>query len=165
MKNYFFIMAILLFAACSTRKQTTQTTVITKEIKEPEDSIVYVKTPLEFEQKDQLPLLLGSWNLLSMQRQTKLPVESLSNYSLTLHSGGHFTSNTYCGTISGNYSVKGMSIKFNDVKIAWNSCNNNGQVNELIRLLQNTVSMYTVDNSSLTLQDNSSNVIFRAGKK
>jgi heat shock protein HslJ len=167
MKRYFPFVSILLLAACSTPSQTTQTTISStssSQALEPEDSVVVVKMPIEFEQKDLLPQLLGSWGVQSMQRQTKLPLENLSNISLNLQSGGAFTANTNCGPLSGSYSVKGMSIKFNDVRSSWNNCGNTEQLNEMVRLLQKTVSMYTVEGNSMTLRDNSSNVIFRANR-
>src|ERR1043165_932723 len=108
--------AVLLLAACTSTKKTTLVTtnsnqayVTTKDA----DSIIYYKTSIEFEQKDYLAQMLGSWNVHTMQRQTKLPEEAL-NVSLQLNEDKTFVAKTTCGEMKGTYSVKGVSIKFND---------------------------------------------------
>jgi heat shock protein HslJ len=159
-----FLAMIIFLGSCSSPKETTMTTTSSSQALEPADSIVYVKAPLEFEQKDFLPQMLGNWSLNSMQRQTKLPLETLQNITFTLNTGGTFNANTGCGTLSGNYTVKGVSIKFNNINSSLANCSNTDQLNEMVRLLQNTVSMYTVDGNEMTFRDNSSNIIFQARK-
>jgi heat shock protein HslJ len=164
MKLYLPLAAALFLAACSPPKQST--TIVTRTsnqaMTEPADSVIFVKSEIEIEQKDKLPQILGGWTLVSMQRQTKLPLENLSDVTIKLNPGGQFTANTSCGTLNGQYTVKGMSIKFNNVSTTWNACNNSDQVNEMVRLLQNTVSMYTVEGNVMTWRDNSSNIVFQA---
>jgi heat shock protein HslJ len=157
-----FLAMIFFLVSCSSPKETTITTTNTNQALEPADSVVFVKVPLEFEQKDLLPQMLGNWSLQSMQRQTKLPLEALQNTTFSLNSGGTFSANTDCGTLSGNYSVKGVSIKFNNINSSLANCSNTDQLNEMVRLLQNTVSMYTVEGNEMTFRDNSSNIIFKA---
>lgn len=169
MKKYLPLLAAAFFTACSSTKKATQpvvvtttTTTTTTTAMDPADSVVFVNVPIQVDAKDNLPMMLGSWNLLTMQRQARLPEESLSNISLTIKSDGKFIASTDCGDVSGTYTVKGMSIKFFNVSPNWSSCNNAEQLKEMARLMENTVSMYTVGPHAMTLRDNSSNIIFKA---
>jgi hypothetical protein len=97
-----------------------------------------------------------------MQRQSMLPVESLSNISMRLNADRSFEAALSCGILNGTYSLKGTSIKF--FTNSSSDCNGNEQMTELIKLLTQTVSAYSVDNKTLLLRDGASNVIFRASK-
>ena len=160
MKKICTIILILfttVFVSCSSQKA-----VVTSQSNEAykADSIEYYLTEFEVRQKDYLEKLTGTWNITSMQRQARVPQEALSDVSLVLNNDKSFKANTSCGSISGTYSLKGTSIKFQNINHS-TDCTSE-QVNELVRLLQNTVSAYTVDNGSLWLRDGSTNIIFRA---
>lgn len=153
-----------IFNSCSTERNST---VITTESSEPalaDYEVEYYETDFEVRQKDYINLLTGTWTINSMQRQARLPIENLSGMTLVLNTDRSFNIKADCGNITGNYTVKGTSIKFSNVSSNTNSCTNTEQVSELVRLLSNTVSAYTVDNSSLWLRDGSTNIIFKAGK-
>lgn len=112
------------------------------------------------DQKDYLPMMLGNWLLHTMQRQATLPEETL-NLSLQLNPDHSFALSTACGEMKGSYSVKGVSIRFTTTDKIRSSCENAGQLNEMERLLTNTVSLYTVNGNMLFLKDNSGNNVFR----
>ena len=160
--KYFCTLAVLVLAACTTTKKTTLTSNGSNQaLSEPADSIVYYKTTFEAEQKDYLPFMLGNWVVQTMQRQAKLPEETL-NISLQLNEDRTFVARTGCGDMKGTYTVKGVSIKFHHIDFNRSNCANSEQLDEMVRLLTYTVSMYTVNGNMLTLKDNSSNNIFRA---
>lgn len=149
--------------ACSPSKTTTTTrTTESENAALSDDKIEYYETEFEVRQKDYLAQLAGSWTVNTMQRQSMMPVENLSEISLTLNADKTFEAGLSCGVLSGTYSLKGTSIKF--LTSGNEQCNNNPQMSELVRLLTQTVSAYTVDNKTLLLRDGSSNVIFRASK-
>ena len=166
MRNILPLITLAILVSCSAPKEstTTYTTTSINQAMEPADSIVYYKTTIDFEQKDMLPQMLGDWSLASMQRQARLPLETLNSVSISLKPGGVIHANSSCGSFNGNYSVKGMSVKFSNLKSSWSNCSNTEQMNEMLRLLQNTVSMYTIEGNTMTFRDNSSNIVFTARK-
>lgn len=160
--KHFCTLAVLILAACTTTKKTSLTSTSSNQaFEDVADSIVYYKTTFEADQKDYLHMMLGNWTIHSMQRQVKLPEETL-NIPLQLNADKTFVIKTTCGDMKGTFAVKGVSIKFNDVSHI--NCANSEQLNEMIRLLTNTVSMYTVNGNMLSLKDNSSNNVFRASR-
>lgn len=161
MKSICTLAVLWIFAACSSTRPTTMTsTGANQAMAEPADSIVYYKTTFDVEQKDYLPQMLGTWVVQTMQRQTKLPEETL-NVSFRLNEDKTYVIGTSCGEVKGTYSVKGVSIKFIDAAYNRNNCAGTEQLDEMVRLLTNTVSMYTVNGNMLFLKDNSSNNLFR----
>ena len=158
-----FLMVILL-VSCSTERKTT--TVVTETSGQAKDDVIieYYETDFEVRQKDYVNQLIGTWKINTMQRQARLPQEDLKGVSFTLNSDKTFSVSTACGDVKGDYVVKGTSIKFNNVTSATADCASAEQVNELVRLLSNTVSAYTVADNSLWLRDGSTNIVFRAGK-
>jgi len=129
--------------------------------------VEYYETDFEARQKDYLNLLMGDWTISTMQRQARLNSENLNNVTLRLNADKTFRIATACSTISGTYSVKGTSIRFNTIVSASNASNGCGttkQESELVRLLGQTVSAYTVNSNSLLLRDGTSNIVFRAEK-
>lgn len=158
-----FLMVMML-VSCSTERKTT--TVVTETSGQAKDDVIieYYETDFEVRQKDYVSQLIGSWKINSMQRQARLPQEDLNDVSIALNADKTFTVSTACGDVKGDYVVKGTSIKFNNVQSAATNCANAEQVSELVRLLSNTVSAYTVADNSLWLRDGSTNIVFRAGK-
>jgi heat shock protein HslJ len=126
--------------------------------------VEYYETDFEARQKDYLNLLMGDWTVSTMQRQARLGIENLNNTSLKLNPDKTFAITSGCSHITGNYSVKGTSIKFNNAVSNNNGCTTTEQENELMRLLTNTVSAYTVSSNSLLLRDGSTNIVFKAGR-
>jgi heat shock protein HslJ len=126
--------------------------------------VEYFETDFEARQKNYLNLLMGDWTISTMQRQARLSVENLNNTSLKLNPDKTFRITSGCSNITGTYSVKGTSIKFNDIVANNNGCATTEQENELMRLLGHTVSAYTVSSNSLLLRDGSTNIVFKGGR-
>lgn len=161
MKRIPAFAALLLFVACSPSRPTTMTSSGTHQAKAEEVAPVsYAKLTFVADQKDYFPQLKGQWLIHTMQRQVRLPEETL-NLALHLFDNKTFRAASGCGDIKGNYSVKGVSIRFGEVVHDNPSCENKEQVDEMIRLLTQNVSLYVVNGNMLFLKDNSGNNVFR----
>ena len=159
--KFIFSLAVLLLAACSPSRQTAMTSegsYVAKQ--EPANGATYAKMTFVADQRDYFAQLQGEWLIHTMQRQAQLPEETL-NLALLLFEDRTFVAPSVCGEIRGKYSVKGVSIRFEDV--SWNSstCDKKEQIEEMIRLLTKNVSLYTVNGNMLFLKDNSGNNVFR----
>lgn len=164
MKNILTVAALLLLAACSTQHKTTSNRLESTSSAFAKDSIEYYETDYDTRQYNDLALLVGNWNLNTMQRQQKLAQENLNSAAISLGNDGKFKLTTSCGYISGDYVLKGRSIKFSNGSADFFNCPNMEQASELVRLLTNTVSAYTVSSNSLYLRDGASNIVFTASK-
>lgn len=161
MKRITAFAALLLFVACSSSRSITMTASGTHQAKaEPAAPVSFAKLTFVADQKDYFPQLQGQWLIHTMQRQVRLPEESL-NLALHLFDNKTFLAASSCGDIKGIYSVKGVSIRFGEVAYDNTSCENKEQVAEMIRLLTQNVSLYAVNGNMLFLKDNSGNNVFR----
>jgi heat shock protein HslJ len=88
--------------------------------------------------------------------------DHLQAITLTLNGDSTFAGQASCNKIWGRFSIKGTSIKFNDIASTKTTCNKQEEENQILQLLQNTVSNYTVTKSTLWLRDGSSNIVFEA---
>ena len=160
-----FILMIGL-ASCSTQKKSGySTTSVDSNNAMVKDSIEYYETEFEVRQKNYKDLLIGSWQIDTMHRQSRLPGELLSGVYLNFTSDSTFNGKAGCNQVSGKYTLKGTSIRFGNIISTKMACDKLEQESALLQLLQNTVSAYTVDNKTLLLRDGASNVVFYASRK
>ncbi len=129
------------------------------------DSIVFYETDIATRQKSYMNLLVGSWTITTMKKQSMAEADHLIGVVLTLNKDSSFTGQASCNKIWGKFSIKGTSIKFNDLASTKLTCNKNEEENWLLQLLQETVSNYTVTKPTLLLRDGSSNIVFQASRK
>ena len=122
------------------------------------------KLTFEADQKDYLPQMLGNCVIHFMKRQARLPEETL-NITIQLNENKAFVANTACGDLTGHYSVKGMSIKFRDLRYNRDRCGSVEQLDEMERLLTQSVSLCTVNGNMLFQKDNSGNNVFRVTRQ
>jgi putative lipoprotein len=94
-----------------------------------------------------------------------MDADHLTGVTLTLNSDSSFTGQASCNKIWGKFSIKGTSIKFNDIASTKMSCSKQEEENWILQLLQNTVSAYSVTRPTLLLRDGSSNIVFEANRK
>lgn len=161
MKRITAFAALLLFVACSPSRPTTMTSSGIHQAKAGEAApVTFAKLTFVADQKDYFSQLQGQWLIHTMQRQVRLPEETL-NLALHLFDNKTFLAVSSCGDIKGNYSVKGVSIRFGEVAFENTSCENKEQVAEMIKLLTQNVSLYAVNGNMLFLKDNSGNNVFR----
>jgi len=163
MKKSLLILSVVLFLleACSTQKKATTPKQETTFVK---DSIEFYETDFEVRQKNYLNLLLGKWMMQSMKRQSAMAEEELKNTSITFRADSTFVGEGGCNHISGRYILKGTSIKFSNIISTKMACDNLDAETAFLKLLQETVSAYSVTATDLLLRDGSSNIIFK-GKK
>jgi heat shock protein HslJ len=159
--SFLIVLVFLFFAACSTHKKTTA-----EKAKEQtayvKDSIEFYETDYEVRQKNYLNLMLGSWTVKTMKRQAMIEEEPLTNVSLNFTADSSFTGNGGCNRLSGRYTLKGTSIKFSRIITTKMACANIEQESAFLKLLEETVSAYSVSKNELLLRDGSSNIIFKA---
>ena len=101
----------------------------------------------------------------SLRRQAKVDEENLSGFYLQFYEDSTFNGNSGCNRISGRYSIKGSSIKFNNVSSTRMACERMEQEAAFMKLLEGTISAYTVSPTQLLLRDGSSNIVFTANRR
>src|SRR5687768_6386931 len=104
--------AVFIFTACAAQKPTTRAQKDTSMVK---DSVEFYETDFEVRQKNWWNQLQGGWVINSMRRQAKMEEENLSGFYLQFYQDSTFNGNSGCNRISGRYSIKGSSIKFNNI--------------------------------------------------
>ena len=159
-------LALLLFIVAGTdaSAQLKAGTLVRTKTVPVADSIEYYETDYATRQKSYMNLLVGAWYITSMKRQPRIKAEVLTDVVLNLKSDSTFTGSSGCNKISGNLSIKGTSIKFTSIASAKKTCAKAEEERWILKLLQETVSNYTVTDNTLWLRDGSSNVVFEAKK-
>jgi heat shock protein HslJ len=168
MKKYFPFLTImmLVFSACTSQKRAgNSATSVDANNAMVKDSIEYYETEFEVRQKDYKEQLIGSWQIDTMHRQSRLPGENLTGVFINFNSDSTFNGKAGCNNIAGKYTLKGTSIRFSNIISTKMACDKLEQEYAFLQLLQNTVSAYTVDNKALLLRDGASNIVFYASKR
>lgn len=158
------VLVSLLYSSGAFAQIKPGTIVIQREVS-TKDSVEFYETDYEVRQKSYMNLLAGSWTITSMKRQAKMETENLSNVTLTINADSSFTGSAGCNTIWGKLSVKGTSVKFTNITSTRKSCENAELEVQLLKLLQQTVSAYSVTKNTLLLRDGASNVVFEGNRK
>lgn len=162
MKQVFALAVLFSMAACSPTEPTTLVSTSNNQaLKSKTDSVAYAQLTFVADQKNNMPMMLGSWLVHTMQRQSALPEESLY-IPLQLNEDQTFTVSTPCGEMKGTYTIKGVSIKFKDAGFNHSNCTSTEKLDEMVRLLTKSVSLYAYNGNMLFLKDNSGNNVFRA---
>jgi heat shock protein HslJ len=166
-KFTFHVITFSLFflIACAPRQKQVTTKVIRQDTTYIKDSIEFYETEFEARQKNYLDVLVGSWNIDTMHRQARLPGEQLRNVYITFNNNNTFSGNAGCNRISGRFILKGTSIKFENIISTEMACPKIEEEIAFLKLLQGTVSAYTVTQNTLWLRDGASNVVFHASRR
>lgn len=128
------------------------------------DSVEYYETDFEIRQKNYKEKLIGKWDVKTMRRQQKADIENLSGIYIEVSADSVFTGNAGCNKMRGIYILKGTSIKFKNILSTKMACDKMEQEGWLLKLLENTVSAYSVDSEKLLLRDAASNIVFECDK-
>ena len=128
------------------------------------DSIVYYDLEVKAKQVSYKKELEGEWKVINMRRQQKAELESLSGVILNFTVDSTFAGKAPCNRIGGIYTLKGTSIRFSKLFSTKMACDRLDQESAMLRLLEETVSAYTVSPNSLLLRDGSSNIIFECAR-
>lgn len=163
MKTFVFPFVVLcstLLHSCSGTRNTEQATAAIKK-----DSIEFYEAEVTVKQKDFSPLLLGTWDVQTMQRQSGREEETLKNVYVTFQADSVFTGKGGCNNIRGSYILKGSSIKFSNIISTKMACDVMEQEAAYLQLLEQSISTFSVDGNSLQLRDGASNIVIRASKR
>lgn len=152
----------VLITSCSSQKKSSTKDTSTQYIK---DSIEFYETDYEIRQKSFMKEMVGTWNINVMKRQSQMEPEDLSNVFITINPDSTFNGKAACNNISGKYSLKGTSIKFGPIISTKMACDKLDQEIAMLRLLEETVSAFTVKSNTLLLRDGASNIVFEGSRK
>jgi heat shock protein HslJ len=155
------IALIVYLLACAPAKQAAPARHITvRDVEDTTTIVQVVETDFEARQKSDLSKMTGKWEVISMRRQQKAELENLSNVYFELNPDLTFAGKGGCNSMTGKFSVKGSSIKFNSIASTKMACDNMDTENAFFNLLENRVSEYTYKGNELLLRDGSSNIVF-----
>jgi hypothetical protein len=134
------------------------------------DSIVYYQTEIGFIQPDLSPKFRGKWMINVMRRQAKAVPDSLTTAYLEFYEDTLFSAYVGCNKLSGKYIIKGPTIKFTitDTVLsdtALTVCPKTEIESWFIKLMQERVSYFGIDEKILYLKDVAYNIVFDCAKK
>ena len=152
------VMAIVFLAACAGEKKTPARRPVATE--DPKDSIEFYETDFKVKQKSYKKEMIGKWSVATMRRQQKAELEQLSGVTIEFGSDTSFSGKAPCNRIGGVYTLKGTSIKFSRIFATRMACDKLEQETAFLKLLEETVSAYSVEGNKLLLRDGSSNIVF-----
>jgi len=109
--------------------------------------------------------LAGTWNVISMRRQQKAELETLSGVTLKFDENDvKFSGKAPCNSISGTIQLNGYSIRFLNIVSTKMACEHLEVETAFLNLLQTRISAFTVDGNKLYLRDGISNIVFECDK-
>ena len=129
------------------------------------DSIVYYKTEIGYIMPDLSPKFKGKWIINVMRRQARAVPDSLAEAYIEFYEDTLFTAYVGCNKLSGKYIIKGPTIKFKILDTALTACSVNDIETWFIKLIQERVSYFGVDEKILYLKDVASNIVFDCARK
>lgn len=124
------------------------------------DSIVFYDNEIKAKIVSYKKELQGEWKIVSMRRQQKEELENLSGVSILFTADSSFNGKAPCNRIGGVYTLKGAGIIFSKIFSTKMACDKLEQESAMLRLLQETVSTFTVTSDKLLLRDGSANIVF-----
>jgi heat shock protein HslJ len=163
----FSFVAILFLMNCSSPKrfEAGRPRIIIRGDTAAKDSIIIYETEVEGRQRSDFNKMLGGWDVITMRRQQKAELETLSNVYFELKADSTFTGKGGCNNIRGKFSVKGSSIIFRSIISTKMACENLEKENAFLNLLENRISEYTYKGDELLLGDGASNIVFDCRRK
>ncbi len=124
------------------------------------DSIVYYQTEIGYVMPDLSPKFKGKWLINVMRRQARAVPDSLSEAFIEFHEDTLFTAYVGCNKLSGKYIIKGPTIKFRILDTALIACPQTDIENWFIKLIEDRVSYFGIDEKILYLKDVAFNIVF-----
>jgi hypothetical protein len=141
------------------------------------DSIVYYETEIGYIMPDLSPKFKGRWAINVMRRQARAVPDSLTAAYLEFYGDTLFSAVVGCNKFSGKYIIKGPTIKFiiSDTTLADTTivlsdsalaaCPKTEIESWFIKLMQERVSYFGIDEKVLYLKDVAYNIVFDCAKK
>jgi heat shock protein HslJ len=129
------------------------------------DSIVYYKTEIGYIMPDLSPKFRGKWMINVMRRQARAVPDSLTEAYLEFYEDTLFSAYVGCNKLSGKYIIKGPTIKFTVLDTSLTDCPQHEIESWFIKLIQERVSYFGIDEKILYLKDVASNIVFDCARK
>ena len=141
------------------------------------DSIVYYETEIGYIMPDLSPKFKGRWTINVMRRQARAVPDSLTEAYIEFYGDTLFSAVVGCNKFSGKYIIKGPTIKFiiSDTALADTTivlsdsalvaCPKTEIESWFIKLMQERVSYFGIDEKVLYLKDVAYNIVFDCAKK
>jgi heat shock protein HslJ len=129
------------------------------------DSVVFYETEVGYIMPDLSPKFKGKWMINVMRRQARAVPDSLAEAYLEFNEDTLFTAYVGCNKLSGKYIIKGPTIKFRLLDTASTACQNNEIETWFVKLLEERVSYFGIDEKILHLKDVASNIVFDCSRK
>jgi heat shock protein HslJ len=129
------------------------------------DSVVYYKTEVGYIMPDLSPKFKGKWMINVMRRQARAVPDSLAEAYIEFYEDTLFAAYVGCNKLSGRYIIKGPTIKFTILDTALTACAANDIESWFIKLIQERVSYFGVDEKILYLKDVAFNIVFDCSRK
>lgn len=123
------------------------------------DSVVYYNTEIGYIMPDLGPKFKGKWIINVMRRQARAVPDSLPEAYLEFYEDTLFSAHVGCNKLSGKYIIKGPTIKFTILDTSLAACNNEIE-SWFIKLIQERVSYFGIDEKVLYLKDVAYNIVF-----
>lgn len=159
-----FVAFCLLLVACAEPRNIERSKNIIYDTT-VKDSIAFYDAEVEARQKNYLEHLKGGWDIVSMRRQSQMQEEPLTNVYILFVTDSTFTGKAGCNNMSGKFNLKGTGIKFSNIITTKMACDVLEKETAFLKLLQETVSTYTVTENQLLLRDGSSNILFIGSRR
>ena len=129
------------------------------------DSVVYYQTEIGFIAPDLGPKFKGKWGINVMRRQARAIPDILNQSFIEFYGDTLFSAYVGCSKLSGKYLIKGPTIKFTVLDNLSDTCQNHEIESWFIRLIQERVSYFGIDERMLYLKDVASNIVFDCSRR
>ena len=129
------------------------------------DSIVYYKTEIGFIMPDLNPKFKGKWMINVMRKQARAVPDSLNEAYIEFYEDTLFSAYVGCNKLSGKYIIKGPTIKFRILDTSLTACPQNDIESWFIKLIEDRVSYFGIDEKILYLKDVASNIVFDCSRR
>lgn len=128
------------------------------------DSVVYYNTEIGFAQPDFGPKFKGKWTINVMRRQARAVPDSLNEAYIEFYGDTLFTAYVGCNKLNGFYIIKGPTIKFKVTDTSLTTCSIDVE-SWFIKLIQERVSYFGIDEQMLYLKDVAYNIVFDCSRR
>ena len=128
------------------------------------DSVVIYETEIGYQMPDHSAKFKGKWNIQVMRKQARAIPDSLVNSYFEFDGDTAFSAFVGCNKLSGTYIIKGPTIKFTVTDSLTAPCDNDLE-QWFIKLIQERVSYFGVDENILFLKDVAYNIVFDCARK
>ena len=123
------------------------------------DSVVFYDMEVKAKAVSYKKELEGKWRFVTMRRQQKAELETLDGV-LDFSADSAFYGKAPCNNMGGVYTLKGTGIRFSKIYSTKKGCSDLEKESAMLRLLEETVSAFTVNENRLLLRDGAGNIVF-----